>query len=69
MPADAWLERADAEARLLEESRIVHGYGSVLTLLWTREPAGGTIAEDELLEELSPLDFTNRRQRWPTRQR
>ncbi len=69
VPTDAWLERADAEARLFEESRILPSYSAVLTLLWAREPDGGTMAEDKLLEELNPLDFTNRRQRWPTRQR
>ncbi|HEY7789812.1 MAG TPA: ImmA/IrrE family metallo-endopeptidase [Vicinamibacterales bacterium] len=67
VPADAWLERADAEATLLEESRLLPGYGAVLTLLWAKEAAGGTIAEEELLEELNPSDFTTRRRRWPTR--
>jgi hypothetical protein len=69
VPADAWLERTHADTFLMEESRLLPGYGAVLTLLWAKEAAGGVSAEDELLEELNPSDFTSRRQRWPTRRR
>jgi hypothetical protein len=69
VPADAWLERADADSFLIEESRLLPSYDAVLTLLWAKEIAGGGAAEDELLEELNPSDFTSRRQRWPTRRR
>lgn len=69
VPADAWLERAGADTFLMEESRPLPGYGAVLTLLWAKEIAGGVAADEELLEELNPSDFTSRRQRWPTRRR
>lgn len=69
VPADAWLERSHADATLIEESRLLPSYGAVLTLLWAKQALGDVAAEDELLEELDPSDFTSRRQRWPTRRR
>jgi hypothetical protein len=69
VPADAWLERTRADTFLMEESRLLPGYGAVLTLLWAKEAASDVAAEDELLEELNPSDFTILRQRWPTRRR
>ena len=65
--ADAWLERADSEATLLEESRLLPGYGAAITLLWAKEAAIGINREEERLEELHPSDFSIRRQRWLTR--
>lgn len=68
VPADAWLERVQPDATLVEESRLLPSYGAVLTLLWAKEATGDSDA-DELLEELDPTDFTVHRGRWPTRRR
>lgn len=68
VPADAWLERAQPDTTLIEESRLLPSYGAVLTLLWAKEANGGSDA-DELLQELDPSDFTVHRERWPTRRR
>lgn len=68
VPADAWVDRAQPDATLVEESRLLQSYGAVLTLLWAKEADGRSDADD-LLEELDPFDFTVRRERWPTRRR
>ncbi|MCC7010052.1 MAG: ImmA/IrrE family metallo-endopeptidase [Acidobacteria bacterium] len=68
VPADAWLERAEPDATLVEESRLLPSYGAVVTLLWAKEANGGQEA-DELLKELDPSDFSVHRERWPTRRR
>lgn len=65
--ADAWLERAGADAAILEESRLLPGYGAVLTLLWAREPLSGRDESEELLSPLDPNEFSTRRTRWPTK--
>jgi hypothetical protein len=68
VPADAWVERAQPGATLVEESRLLPSYGAVLTLLWAKEGYAGSDAGD-LLEELNPTDFTVHRERWPKRRR
>jgi hypothetical protein len=45
VPADAWLERTHAATFLMEESRLLPGYGAVLTLLWAKEPLGACRAD------------------------
>lgn len=67
VPADAWLESAGADATLLEESRLLPGYGAVLTVLWAKEPLSDRDEADELLNPLNPDDFSINRTRWPTK--
>ena len=37
VPAGAWLESADADATLLEKSRLLPSYSAVLTVLWAKD--------------------------------
>lgn len=67
VPADAWLESAGTDATLLEESRLLPGYGAVLTVLWAKGPLSDRDEADELLSPLNPDDFSIRRSRWPTK--
>jgi len=64
VPADAWLETANAGATILEESRFLPNYNAVLTLLWLNDPDTSR-DDDELLRELEPSEFSTRRTRWP----
>lgn len=69
VPADAWLERTEADrvTCLLEHSVPFRSYGAVLTLLWILKMDRVQVdAEDEArLPELTPEDFTLQRRRWP----
>lgn len=62
VPADAWLERADSSATLLEESRWLPNYNAVITLLWQKDYVGAD--GDDGVSELDPSDFSIRRRRW-----
>ncbi len=64
VPADAWIERASADAMIMEESRFLPNYNAVLTLLWLKE-VESDLEDEERLRSLDPSEFTIRRSRWP----
>ncbi len=68
VPADAWLERADPNATLSEESRLLPNCNAVITLLWAKNDTVGD-DDEELLESLDPSEFSIHRHRWPTDRR
>jgi Zn-dependent peptidase ImmA (M78 family) len=67
VPADAWLESAGSDATLLEESRSLPTYDAVLTVLWAREPLPERDETNDLLNPLTPEEFSIRRSSGPKR--
>ena len=68
VPADAWIDSANLVdgTRILEESRSLPSYESVLTLLWIKGNIQKHSEHDEENEEpLDPSDFTVFRKHWP----
>ena len=69
VPASAWLfeNGLKADARILEHSVPMPGYGGVLTLLLIPDEIEKRSDREPLLEELDPEEFTLRRKTWPGR--
>jgi len=70
VPAEAWISdyRLPDGATIWEESRTMPFYNGCLTLLWARrEIRYRDSAQDELLHELDPQEFTHERKTWPTK--
>lgn len=70
VPAEAWISdyRLPDGAAIWEESHTMPFYGGCLTLLWARrEIRYRDSAQDELLHELDPQEFTHERTFWPTK--
>jgi Zn-dependent peptidase ImmA (M78 family) len=70
VPAEAWISdyRLPDGATIWEESRLMPFYNGCLTLLWAkREIRYRDSAQDELLQELDPQEFTHERKTWPTK--
>ncbi len=69
VPASAWLfdKGLRSEARILEHSIPLPGYGAVLTLLLISEPIEEEDDSGASLVELDPNDFTLRRAKWQGR--
>jgi len=70
VPAEAWISdyRLPEQATIWEESRTMPFYNGCLTLLWVRrEIRYRDSAQDELLHELDPQEFTHERRTWPTK--
>ena len=68
VPAEAWIKSSwlKEDAAVSEQTVPMPSYDGCLSLIWVRRPIEDrTTAEDELLRELNPDDFTLRRKRWP----
>jgi hypothetical protein len=68
VPAEAWIKSSwlKEDAVVSEQTVQMPSYNGCLSLIWVRRPIEDRpTAEDELLRELSPDDFTTRRKRWP----
>jgi IrrE N-terminal-like domain len=70
VPAGEWISdyRLPDGATIWEESRTMPFYKACLTLLWARrEITYRDSAQDELLREMDPQEFTLERKTWPTK--
>jgi Zn-dependent peptidase ImmA (M78 family) len=70
IPAEAWISSfyLPEGASLWEESRSMPNYKGCLSLLWAkREIRYRDAAQDQLLQELEPREFTHERTIWPTK--
>jgi hypothetical protein len=70
VPAEAWVSdyRLPVGATISEESLMMPFYGGCLSLLWAkREIRYRDSAQEELLRELDPQDFTHERKFWPSK--
>ena len=68
VPAEAWVKSSWLrEGAVISEQTVpMPSYNGCLSLIWVRRPIEDRpTAEDELLRELNPDDFTTRRERWP----
>jgi hypothetical protein len=68
VPADAWIRSTwlKEDAVVSEQTIAMPSYEGCLTLIWVRRSIEDRpTPEDELLRELSPDDFTIKRERWP----
>ena len=68
VPAEAWIKSSwlKENAVISEQTVPMPSYNGCLSLVWVRRPIEDRpTVEDELLRELSPDDFTIRRNRWP----
>lgn len=66
VPATAWLSGAVPDGfRILEQTRCMPFYAGSLSLLWLHQSLSASQEENELLDELDPLDFTLGRTQWP----
>ena len=68
VPAEAWIKSSwlKENAVVSEQTVPMPSYDGCLSLIWVRRPIEDRpTAEDELLHELSPDDFTIKRKRWP----
>lgn len=68
IPADAWIKSSwlREDAVVSEQTIPMPSYEGCLSLIWVRRPIEDRpTAEDELLSELDPDDFTIKRKRWP----
>lgn len=68
VPAEAWIKSSwlKEDAVISEQTVPMPSYNGCLSLIWVRRPIEDRpTAEDELLRELSPDDFTIKRKRWP----
>jgi hypothetical protein len=68
IPADAWIKSSwlREDAVVSEQTIPMPSYEGCLSLIWVRRPIEDRpTAEDELLGELDPDDFTIKRKRWP----
>jgi Zn-dependent peptidase ImmA (M78 family) len=68
VPAEAWIKSywLKENATVSEQSISMPFYRGCLSLIWIRRPIEDRpSAEDELLRELSPDEFTLGRKRWP----
>ena len=68
VPAAAWISSywLKEDAEVSEETISMPAYEGCLSLIWARRPIENRpTPEDELLRELSPDDFTIKRERWP----
>jgi Zn-dependent peptidase ImmA (M78 family) len=68
VPAEAWIKSSwlKEDAVISEQTVPMPSYNGCLSLIWVRRPIEDRpTVEDELLRELSPDDFTIRRNRWP----
>lgn len=67
VPAEAWITSSwlRENAVVFEQSIPMPSYDGCLSLIWARRPIEDhPTAEDELLRELDPDDFTLKRKRW-----
>lgn len=65
-----WLRSRDAECVqiMIEDSVHMPSYGAVLSLLWIAkmdDTRNRRSAEDEMVQELDPQEFTLKRKKWP----
>lgn len=70
IPAEAWISSfcLPEGASIWEESRSMPNYNGCLSLLWAkREIRYRDTAQDQLLRELDPREFTHKRTIWPTK--
>ena len=68
VPAEAWIKSSwlREDAVVSEQTVPMPSYDGCLSLIWVRRPIEDRpTAEDELLRELDPDDFTIKRKRWP----
>lgn len=68
VPAEAWIKSSwlKEDAVISEQTVPMPSYDGCLSLIWVRRPIENRpTAEDELLRELDPDDFTIKRKRWP----
>jgi hypothetical protein len=68
VPAGAWIRSTwlKEDAVVSEQTIAMPSYEGCLTLIWVRRSIEDRpTPEDELLRELSPDDFTIKRERWP----
>lgn len=68
VPAEAWIKSywLKENATVSEQCVVMPFYRGCLSLIWIRRPIEDRpTADDELLRELSPDDFTLGRKRWP----
>ncbi len=68
VPAEAWIKSSwlRQDAVVFEQTVPMPSYDGCLSLIWVRRPIEDRpTAEDELLRELNPDDFTIKRKRWP----
>jgi len=68
VPAETWIKSSwlRQDAVVSEQTVPMPSYDGCLSLIWVRRPIEDRpTAEDELLRELDPDDFTIKRKRWP----
>jgi hypothetical protein len=68
VPAEAWIKSSflKEDAVVSEQTVPMPSYDGCLSLIWVRRPIEDRpTADDELLRELEPDDFTLKRNRWP----
>lgn len=68
VPAEAWIKSSwlKQNALISEQTVAMAFYEGCLSLIWVRRPIEDRpTAEDDLLRELDPDDFTIKRKRWP----
>jgi IrrE N-terminal-like domain len=68
VPAETWIKSSWLRqgAVVSEQTVSMPSYDGCLSLVWVRRPIEDRpTAEDELLRELNPDDFTIKRKRWP----
>jgi Zn-dependent peptidase ImmA (M78 family) len=70
IPAEAWISSfyLPEDASIWEESKKMPNYNGCLSLLWAkREIRYRDTAQDQLLRELDPREFTHERTIWPAK--